>query len=168
MGASDWSYRGAAGARRYHRLVAAFVFALVSFALLLAVGIAFWWQEQQRPHDREVIYGVEDALDFILPKLSPPTREHLSRTDVRRILEWELRYLQDPSLRDRPDAVVGGFEAARYAQEQAMVQGHAYDGAAIIEVLDLQALYLSTLGAVGEPVAADEARRVLDDTDDAV
>lgn len=136
--------------------------ALVMVGLLLGVAVAFWWQERRRLPEHAVIYGVEDALEFVVDRLSPEARAALRPSDVRRILEWELRYLQDPSVRGEEVAVVGGLEAAHYAQEQAMAQGYPYDGALIIEVLEHQAEYLAGLGAVGDPVDADESRDIID------
>lgn len=141
------------------------ILAIVMFALLVAIGIAFSWQERRMVADHTVVYSVEDALEFVMDRLSASAREQVNRHDVRRILEWELRYLQDPAIRSDDAAVVGGIGAAEYAQQQALAQGYAYDGAVIIEVLDHQAGYLALLGAVGEPVAADEADEVLGNRD---
>jgi hypothetical protein len=148
--------------RRYHSLVPSVILAIVMFGLLIGVGIAFWWQERRRMPERAVIYGVEDALGYVMAELSEEARAALRSSDVRRILEWELRYLQDPGVRGGDVAVVGGLEAAQYAQEQAMAQGYPYDGALIIEVLDLQAEYLASLGALGDPVDADEGKDIID------
>lgn len=138
------------------------ILAVVLFGLLIGVGFAFWWQERRRQPEGEVIYGVEDALDYVVTRLSPDARAALRASDVRRILEWELRYLQDPGVRGDDVAIVGGLEAAQYAQEQAMAQGYPYDGALIVEVLDLQAEYLASLGALGDPVDADEGKDIID------
>jgi len=129
---------------------------------VLAVAVAFAWQERRRLPDRAVVYGIEDALDFVVRRLSPETAKTVRRADVRRILEWEMRYLQDPTLRGGEIAVVGGIEAAEYAQDQAFAHGFSYDAAVIIEVLDLQAEYLAELGAVGAPVDPEESRPIIE------
>ncbi len=135
--------------------------------LLFAVGVAFWWQEQRRLPEREVVYGIEEAHRLgDGPAQRGRTRLRSADRTCRRILEWELRYLQDPAVRGGDIAVVGGLDAARYAQEQAMAQGYPYDGALIIEVLDLQADYLASLGAVGDVVDAEEGREIIDRYDD--
>ncbi len=128
--------------------------------VLVVVALAFAWQERRPPGDDAVIYGVEDALAFVMARLSDESAALVGRADVRRILEWEMRYLQDPSLRDSEVAVVGGMDAADYAQRRAMAQGHPYEPSAIIEVLELQAAYLATLGAVGDPVTAEEVAEI--------
>jgi hypothetical protein len=142
------------------------ILAFVLLGLLIAVGVAFWWQERRQVPEREVVYGVEDALDYVMARLSPEAAASLRSSDVRRILEWELRYLQDPRVRGGDVAVVGGLEAARFAQEQAMAQGYPYDGALIIEVLDLQAEYLAALGALGDPVDVEEGSEIIERYDE--
>lgn len=129
-------------------------------AVLLGIGVAFAWQERRPADEPAVVYGVEDAIEFVMGGLSDESRQQVRRRDVRRILEWEMRYLQDPTVHGGEVPVVGGIEAARYAQEHAMRQGHAYDGAVIIEVLDLEAVYLAALGAIGPPVEDAEVERI--------
>ena len=138
------------------------ILAFVLLGLVVSVAVAFWWQERRTTPEREIVYGVEDALDHVMAHLSGDARAALGPNDVRRILEWELRYLQDPGVREGDAAVVGGLEAAQYAQHQAMAQGYPYDGALIIEVLDLQAEYLAGLGAIGDPVDAEEGRTIIE------
>lgn len=166
MGAS-----GPGTGRRYHRPVTSTLVAATLTVVLAAVAVAFWWQERRQRPEPVVVYGVEDALDWIVPRLSPAAAARLGRDDVRRILAWEMRYLQDPDLRPTDEVVVvGGLEAAEYAQRRAVTEGHPYDGDMIIEVLDLQAGYLAAIGAVGERVGPVETQAVIDrwtDADDA-
>jgi hypothetical protein len=132
-------------------------------AALIVIALAFLWQERRTRPEPVVVYGVEDAIDWVMPHLSPATASRLGRDDVRRILAWEMRYVQDPDLRSADDVVVvGGLEAAEYTQRRAVAEGHPYDGDMIIEVLDLKAGYLAAIGAVGDPVGAEETRRVID------
>ena len=141
----------------------AVVVALVLLALLIAVGLAFGWQETGAVPEGVVVYGVEDALEFVYPRLSDAARGALTRNEVRRILEWEVKYLQNPRLREGAGepTVVGGINAARYAQEQLIASGLPYDGPIILEVLERQSEYLAALGAVGDAVAGEELRTVL-------
>jgi hypothetical protein len=134
------------------------IVAVVFLALLLSVGIGLLWQEHRRIPEQAVIYGEEDSIEFIVPRLSEQASAHLKTADVRRILEWSVRYLQDPDLRAGLVAppVAGGAEAAEYVQARALEAGHPYDSALILEVLDLQTEYLVAIGAVGEPVDGDE------------
>ena len=121
--------------------------------VLVAVAGGLIWQERRRVPEpqRAVVYGTEDAVTYVWERLGDDIRSELRRSDVRRIMEWELHYLQQPRLRERP-AVVGSVEAAEYVQQRAYEQGHPYEPGPIFAVLELQAAYLVSLGAVGERV----------------
>lgn len=98
----------------------------------------------------EAIYGVEDSIDFIWDGLGED-KLGLKKSDVRRILEWEMYYLQQPNLwKEEGPPIVGGEAAARYTQEQAFDAGFSYEPGQIFGVMDLQAAYLEAIGAVGE------------------
>lgn len=142
----------------------AVILVVVLTSLLIAVGLAFAWQESHAVPESAVVYGVDDAIDYVYPRLSETARARLTRTDVSRILEWEVKYMMTPDLRttDGEPPVVGGINAARYAQERLMDSGRPYDGPLVLEVLQRQAEYLVALGAVGDPVSGDELRTVLE------
>jgi len=124
---------------------------MLTLVVVLAIfGVGLILQER-RSNEVAIVYGIEEALDFIWAGLGDDTKEFVRRRDVRRILEWEMQYLQLPDQRDG-EAVVGGLDAAAYAQEKSYAQGYAYEPEVIFEVLDLQAEYLLALGAVGDPV----------------
>ncbi len=124
---------------------------MLTLVVVLAIfGVGLLLQER-RANEVAIVYGIEEALDFIWEGLGDATKESVRRRDVRRILEWEMHYLQRPDHRDE-EAVVGGLDAAAYAQEKSYAQGYAYEPEVIFEVLDVQAAYFATLGAVGDPV----------------
>ena len=52
--------------------------------------------------------------------------------------------------------MAGGLPSAEYAQQTLLAMGYAYDGPEIIEVLDLRAQYLASIGAIGEALTAEE------------
>ena len=131
------------------------LFFAVLMVLVLVFGVAMFWQESKRMRQNAAIYGVEDSIEWIWEGLGDDKRG-LRRSDVRRILEWEMHYLQQPDVwKDDGAAVVGGLEAATYVQEQSLAQGHAYSPEQIFTVLDLQATYLQAIGAIGDPVESD-------------
>ncbi len=133
-------------------------------AILVGIGLAYAWQQASGDRAPGVVYGVEDALEYVYARLDDEARARLQRSDVRRILEWEVAYLQNPSLRGDAEepAVVGGLNAARFTQERLVETGRPYDGSLILEVLELQAEYLAALGAIGDPVTGEERSRILD------
>lgn len=124
--------------------------------VVFAFGIAVFWQESRRMQHREAIYGVEDSIEFIWEGLGED-KLGLKKSDVRRILEWEMHYLQKPELWEEDgQPIVGGEAAASYTQEQSLKEGHAYEPEQIYAVMDLQAEYLSAIGAVGDVVEPGE------------
>ena len=124
--------------------------------VVLLFGVAMFWQESKRMTSREAIYGVEDSIEYIWESLGDD-RHGLTKGDVRRILEWEMLYLQQPDLwKDDGSAIVGGTAAAAYAQQKALESGYAYEPEQIFAVLDFQASYLQAIGAIGQPVDPDE------------
>ena len=132
------------------------LFFAVMMALVFAFGIAMFWQESRRMQHRETIYGVEDSIEFIWAGLGED-KLGLKKSDVRRILEWEMRYLQQPELwKEDGQPIVGGEAAAQYTQEQSLVEGYAYEPVQIYTVMDLQAEYLVAIGAVGDAVEPGE------------
>ena len=130
------------------------IVALVGFGLLLALAAAVAWQERRRPSGGSIVYGVEESIEFIRERMSQVAHQALKSSDVRRILEWSVRYLQDPEVRvDRENPpIAGGIEAVTYVQERAMDGGFSYDGDLVVEVLALQNDYLRSLGAIGEEI----------------
>ncbi len=126
------------------------VIALVLVLLVFAVGMLAQ-EHGRRVDDGVTVYGVDDAVVYVWERLPEATARSIDQTDIRRILEWEMLYLQQPSKRDGP-AVVGGVDAAEFVQERSYANGHAYEPDVIFAVLDLQADYLRAIGAVGGPV----------------
>ncbi len=128
----------------------------VVMVVVLAFGVAMFWQESKRMRQNAAIYGVEDSIEWIWEGLGEDTMG-LTRGDVRRILEWEMHYLQQPDVWKADGApIVGGQASAAYAQERALSEGYQYEPDQIYAVLDLQASYLVAIGAVGEPVDAED------------
>ena len=121
---------------------------ILVLALVLAVfGVGMVIQERGRGTDDRVAV----AIDYIWDRLPDDAAGSIDRSDIRRILEWEMLYLQQPSKRDGP-AVVGGVDAAQFVQDHAYNAGYPYEPDVIFTVLDLQAGYLRAIGAIGAPV----------------
>ncbi|MDJ0663273.1 MAG: hypothetical protein QNJ75_01855 [Acidimicrobiia bacterium] len=137
--------------------MAAFLFALGLLVLLAIVGLAFYWQGSIRLPGAAVSYGVEDSIKYITPRLSETTREKIGARSVRRILEWEMKFLQDRLGADSEQVVVlGGGAAIDYVLEQTNRQGFEYEREVVAEVMQLQAAYMESIGALARPVADDE------------
>lgn len=127
------------------------VFLGVLVVILIVLGVGMLYQERRSTtSDGTIIYGVDESIEFVWERLAPEAREGLRRDDVRRILEWEMHYLQRPSERHGSAAIVAGVDAATYAQERAWEAGYSYEPELVLAVMDLQGEYLLAIGAVGD------------------
>jgi hypothetical protein len=121
---------------------------------LLVVAALLWQEAKRRSFDEGYVYVVDEAVDHIAARLEDSS---LRRSDVKRIIEYEVFYLQGlaQERRSNPVEVIAGgadpaveYIAARIAQVHAV----SYPLADIRAVLRLEADYLRSIGAVGEPV----------------
>jgi len=113
------------------------------------------WQEARKRTRPDPAYVVEDAIAFAWEGLDDEVRSQLSKTDVRRIFEWEVYYLQ--GLADRRargvDIVAGSDLAIEFIRAKTTAaHGADYSPEDIRAVLALEALYLDHIGAVGEAI----------------
>lgn len=143
------------------RSMAAVLLALGLLALLVVVGLAFHWQGSIHLPGAGVAYGVEDSIKYITQRLQPETQAVIGQKSVRRILEWEMKFVQD-QLDSDPDqiVVIGGEAATQYVLDQLVGQGFDYEPSIVTEVLALQAEYMMSIGAVAEPVDDEELESI--------
>jgi hypothetical protein len=113
------------------------------------------------------VYDLVEATDFVCDRLPAEVAERLDRDDVESLLAWNLTWLRSrglatfgrvdliaedaardatgPIVADEDDAVDALIERAEY-------EGIPVDPVDVVVVLDLDALYLRAIGAVGEAV----------------
>ncbi len=151
---------------RYARVMGFALLVIGLAVVVIAIGAGMVWQERADLPDTEIVYGVEDSIEFVSEGLDPATRDRIGRNGIRRMLEWEVRWLQLGDDERGGPAIAGSEEAAAYIQERCWEQGHAYEPEDIFAVLDLEAAYLLALGALGEAVAPDEVVADESGTDD--
>jgi hypothetical protein len=143
--------------------VSASVFALVALLVgvfLVILALVVWQEARRRPSYEPLEYVVDDAVKHIEEGLEAEGNDNLSRGDVRRILEWEVFYLQGLAQDDRNnpvETVAGGHEASiTWIIEQiAQKHGVSYSRDDVEAVLRHEAEYLFRIGAVGERVDPD-------------
>lgn len=123
------------------------------FGVLLFVIAGLVWQETKNTPARHSVYVIEEAVPFVMGRLSDKALTTLDQDDVLRILEWEVFYLQgldaprDHS--DHPSPVAGSDEAIDFIVERSPI---SYAREDISEVLEGEAAYLVSIGAVGSAV----------------
>ncbi len=127
---------------------------------LLILALVVWQEAKRRPSYEPLEYVVEDAVRHVEAGLVSEGNQNLGRADIRRILEWEVFYLQGLAQDDRRQAVetvAGGHQASiefiidRIATEH----GVSYAPSDVEDVLRFEADYLMRIGAVGDPVELD-------------
>ena len=76
-----------------------------------------------------------------------------------------MKYLQQQLESDSGEMVIiGGDAVKQYVLEQTKRQGFDYDPAIVTEIMELQAEYMESIGALARPVAEDEMKSLgLDD-----
>ena len=128
---------------------------------LLAIGGVMAWQEA-RVHTvgGPPEYIIEDAVATAFDRLDEETRARISRSAVRRIIEWEVFFLQGladkKAARNGITVVAGGDHAAvAFIVEQLNKRGHEYRPEDVRAVLAGEAEYLMSIGAIGS-VAGEE------------
>lgn len=133
--------------------------ALLVGVLLVIVALAVWQEARRRPSYEPLEYVVEDAVKHVFEGLGEGSS--LSRADVRRVLEYEVFYLQGLAQEDRGnpvETVAGGHDVSvdYIATQIEAKHGASYDRGEIADVLSLEADYLMRIGAIGEPVELGE------------
>ena len=126
-------------------------------ALLFGLAAALVWQEaNQRAMPEQLTYVLEDAVGFVSQEVGDVS--HLSSEDIRRILEWEVIYLQGISPRGagrlEPVRVGNSDDATRFILEQ-VGQPTQYSEDDVRRVLAGEAAYLVSIGAVGAAVEGE-------------
>ena len=133
---------------------------LLAGVFLVILALIVWQEARRRPSYEPLEYVVEDAVRHVEAGLEAEGDTTMSRADIRRILEWEVFYLQGLAQDDRKnpvDTVAGGHEASiEYITEQiASKHGVSYSPENVEDVLRHEADYLYRIGAVGERVDPD-------------
>ena len=129
--------------------------AILLFAVLLLIVALVVWQHARREGPKEVTFGIENAVSFIMPRLETDVRARLGRDGVKRIVEWDVFYVQGLAQDDRRhpvETVAGDYGPAVdfILREIARVHDQSYSAGDVRAVLTLSALYLHSIGAVGE------------------
>lgn len=124
---------------------------------LLIVALVVWQEAKRRPSYDPLEYVIEDAVRHVEAGLQAEGNDTLRKSDIRRILEWEVYYLQGLAQKDRGnpvETVAGGHQASiDYIIEQiASKHGVSYAQNDVEDVLRYEADYLVAIGAVGEAV----------------
>jgi hypothetical protein len=102
------------------------------------------------------LFDPDDAFEFVVEELPDDVAATLTPDDVRRILDFEVEFLQQrgavrngSSRHVTGPVVFGGPETTAYILERASATGEPYQAEQVHAVLDTQLRYLRAIGAVG-------------------
>ncbi len=135
----------------------ALVVGAVLVGLLLIIAAVMVVQESKsRFEERPPEYVIEDAVRFVHTRLDPESSGRLGVGGVRRVLEWQVSFLQQLAKEDKQVPIVIGTTegTVTFVVDRLTKQGHVMDPADVAAVLELQGAYLMSIGAVGD--RADE------------
>ncbi len=124
---------------------------------LLLVAVMLWQEAKARARPADPVWGIEDASDFVVGRLAETPRSRLGRDGVRRIIEWQVYFLQMLARRDRDVPIVVGTTdgTVEYILGEVERQGHPMASEDVQAVLELVGEYLVEIGVVG-PQATDD------------
>lgn len=130
--------------------------ALLVGLFLVIVGFVVWQEARRRPTYESRVYVIEDAVKHVEAGLIEEGKE-VTRADIRRILEWEVFYLQGLAQDHRKnvvETVAGGHRDSIEFIIEGIADKHGteHDFGDVADVLRYEADYLIAIGAVGEPV----------------
>lgn len=136
------------------------VLVVALFAVLLAFSAVVIWQHSARTGPDEITFGINDAVEFILPRLGSEVAARLGRAGVQRVVEWEIFYLQGLAQKKRTTPVVtvaGDYEPAVkfIATEILRRHGLTYSPTDVGAVLNEQVAYLESIGAIGDEAGGE-------------
>lgn len=124
----------------------------VLFAVFLLVVAALVLQEVRKGGTPSPTYVLDEVVDYASARLSDGAADRLHRADVKRILEWEVFYLQGLGARGDARPVAGSTEAVDFIVTRSAGRGQHYEAPDVAEVLYHEGSYLAEIGAVGPPV----------------
>jgi hypothetical protein len=123
------------------------------FAVLLVVVAALLWQEARAGSAREPVYVLDDAVEHVIPRLSPAASTRLDRADVTRILEWGIEeHVAKAEVGDAAPVIGSGDTIEALMERSRREFGEPYDPIDIAEVIAAESDYLAVIGAVGPRV----------------
>jgi hypothetical protein len=102
------------------------------------------------------LFDPDDAFDFVVEELPDDVAATLTPDDVRRILDFEVEFLQQQEAKGSGStrlatgsAIFGGPETTAYILKRASATGEAYLPEQVEAVVETQLRYLRAIGAVG-------------------
>jgi hypothetical protein len=132
---------------------------MLAFGLVLAVAAILVVREAGRVAKAPppALFDRDDAYEYVVRLLADDVAATLTPADVRRMLEFEVEFLEgkrvpgNGSGAHQGPTVFGGAETVTYIVQRSAATGEAYLPEQVQAVLDTQIDYLRGIGAIGPP-----------------
>jgi hypothetical protein len=132
---------------------------MLAFGLVLVVAAVFVVREAGRiaKAPPPALFDPDDAYEYVVRLLTDEVAATLTPADVRRILGFEVEFLEgkrvagNGSGADSGSTVFGGTETVSYIVQRSAATGEVYLPEQVQAVLDTQLDYLRGIGAIGPP-----------------
>lgn len=127
------------------------------FAAMLVIVAALVWQEARGGAGGGPHYLLDEAVEFVLGRLSDGATARLGGDGVRDLLLWGIEEHQ--RLAEAGGAAVyGSGDVLEALMDRSQHErGEAYDPVDIAEVIAAESEYLAAIGAVGDPAVGGAA-----------
>jgi hypothetical protein len=129
---------------------------MLTVGLVLAIAAIVVIREAGRIADEPppALFDPDDAYEFVVEELPDDVAATLTPDDVRRILDFEVEFLQQQGMlgngyRRPGPGVFGGSETTAYILDRAAATGEDYLPEQVHAVMATQLRYLRAIGAVG-------------------
>jgi hypothetical protein len=130
---------------------------MLAVGLVIGIAAIFVIREAGRIANEPppALFDPDDAFDFVVEELPDEVAATLTPDDVRRILDFEVEFLQQQEVVGNGSryvtgpVVFGGPETTAYILKRASVTGEAYLPEQVQAVVETQLRYLRAIGAVG-------------------
>ena len=126
----------------------AIVFVVLAAAVVFVIAAVLIGRETSRlaASPPRPVFDMDEAVVWIADRLPEAVAAQLSHRDVRQILQWSIDHLRGIALEDR---TAEEEETFGYVVDRAAETGEIWNPVEVKAVLDVQAEYLTVIGAAG-------------------
>lgn len=143
----------------------ALVVGMLILGVICAIAAALVFREALRMQERAplAVFDPDDAYEFVVAHLDDLVASTLTPEDVRRILGFQIEFLQragvakNGSTATPPgEVIIGESEMVDHVLARCAATGEAYIPEQVWPVIECQLTYLRSIGSVGRPARPDE------------
>ena len=130
-------------------------FLVVGLVVVVAAALVVREAGRLRADPPPAVFDVDEAYEWVVEELPDEVAATLTSEDVRRIIDFQVEYLDQSGVAGNGSApgsvapaIVGAAEVVDYILERAETTGEAYIPEQVYPVVEILLEYLSATGAV--------------------